>query len=109
VPVQERKIDHRNNAEVRFNGSPETHYEPFYNTYIPYNSTRPKHVNDISPKPTFPKIKNGFNLQEEMNAFKSPKRNIRPIFTEKPVLNEHSIKVSAECTINAVAFSIPVI
>ena len=44
-----------------------------------------------------------------MNAFKSPKRNIRPIFTEKPVLNEHSIKVSAECTINAVAFSILIV
>ena len=94
MPVQERKIDHRHNADVRFNGSPETHYEPFYNTYIPYNSTRPKHENAISSKPTFPKQNNGFNLDDEMKAFKSPTLDPRPVFTEKNVIDEHNTKVS---------------
>lgn len=66
VPVQEREIDHRKGPAsdvTRFNGSPETHYEPFYNTYIPYNSTKPKEPKEeVQPsKPTFSNRPNHFN------------------------------------------------
>ena len=67
VPVQERKIDHRHSAvsdAARFNGAPETHYEPFYNTYIPYNETQSKKLEEeaVQPsKPTFSNRPNYFN------------------------------------------------
>ena len=87
MPPVERKIDHRHNAEVRFNGSPETAYEPFYNTYIHYNATRPKSINEKQQKPSFN------NLDEEITAFKSRKVNPNSIFQETKKLDPHNNEV----------------
>ena len=98
VPVQERKIDHRHNGaeEVRFNGSPETDYEPFYNRRIPYNATKSKHDDQFSSS-KFPfKTQNEFaKFDDTPSAFKSTKKEHIPrqVFTKKNVIDNHNNKV----------------
>ena len=96
VQPVERKIDHRNNAEVRFNGSPETAYEPFYNTYIHYNATQPNfhYKPEKLKKPSFRKQHHFSNLDEEITAFKSPKVDPRPIFKDQKKLDPHNNEVT---------------
>ena len=97
VPAQERKIDHRHNAEeIKFNGVPESQYEPYYNTYIPYNSTRPRlEKTPISSKPVFTK-KYGLSselLDPEMKSFTSEITATQRAFMKNNILDQHDNKV----------------
>ena len=96
VPAQERKIDHRHNAEeIKFNGVPESQYEPYYNTYIPYNSTRPRlEKTPISSRQTFTK-KHGLssNLDQEMKSFTSGITATQRAFMKNNILDQHDNKV----------------
>ena len=97
VPAQERKIDHRHNAEeIKFNGVPESQYEPYYNTYIPYNSTRPRvEKTPISSKPVFTK-KYGLSselLDPEMKSFTSETTATQRAFMKNNILDQHDNKV----------------
>ena len=108
VPAQERKIDHRHNAEeIKFNGVPESQYEPYYNTYIPYNSTQPRfEETPIPSNPIFTK-KHGLSseiekesksftsrITDSQTAFMKNRQRLektpissKPIFTKKHGLN----------------------
>lgn len=119
VPVQERKIDHRHSAAsdvTRFNGSPETHYEPFYNTYIPYKSTRSRQPEDEvkSIKPTFSNRPNHFNRDIPLSKPNFPKTydfdlgeeksvpHKAPITTAKPTFQrQYDFKIGEEKTISS--------
>ena len=96
VPAQERKIDHRHNAEeIKFNGVPESQYEPYYNTYIPYNSTRPRlEKSPISSKQIFTK-KHGLSsdLDQESKSFTSGITATQRAFMKNNILDQHDNKV----------------
>ena len=102
VPAQERKIDHRHNAEeIKFNGVPESQYEPYYNTYIPYNSTRPRfEETPIPSSPIFTK-KHGLSseIDKESKSFTSKITDSQTVFMKnRPRLEKTPISLKPKFT-----------